>query len=61
MTILVKLVATAALLLTVVPSVLVAAGRLPPDTHKTLMLIGTALWFVGVPLARRERDRRSGS
>lgn len=37
------------LLLTVVPSILVFAGAMELDIHKTLMWIGMVLWFVPAP------------
>jgi high-affinity Fe2+/Pb2+ permease len=37
------------LLLTVVPSFLVFNGIIDINLHKTLMLIGTFLWFIPAP------------
>lgn len=35
--------------LTVVPAFLVFAGTIPWETHATLMLVGTLLWFITAP------------
>jgi hypothetical protein len=48
-----RLAAAVALALVVLPSLFVALGRATLETNKTLMLAGTVLWFVAVPLARR--------
>jgi hypothetical protein len=45
MTTLLKLISVAGLGLTVVPSFLVFAGAITWQTHATLMLVGTVLWF----------------
>lgn len=42
--------ALAGLSLTVFPSIMVFNGALAFETHKTLMLLGTLLWFVAAPL-----------
>jgi membrane protease YdiL (CAAX protease family) len=46
---LLKLLSFACLALTVVPSLLVFAGTLPLDQHKTLMAVGMVGWFVVTP------------
>jgi hypothetical protein len=54
----VKLGQIVALGLTVVPAVLVAAGDLTLESHKTLMNVGMLLWFATVVLQTRlERNR----
>ena len=35
--------------LTLIPSILVFTGKITPEWHKQLMLIGTVLWFVTAP------------
>ena len=50
-----KCTALAGLILTLVPSLLVFAGRLSWGAHAQLMAVGMALWFVGRPLALRRR------
>lgn len=42
--------------LTVVPAFLVWAGVLTWDTHATLMLVGTVLWFVTAPFWMENPD-----
>lgn len=44
-----KLISFLGLLLTVVPSLLVFSGTIELSFHKTLMLIGTLLWFGTAP------------
>jgi hypothetical protein len=44
-----KLISFIGLLLTVVPSFLVYSGTIAFTQHKTLMLIGTLLWFTTAP------------
>jgi hypothetical protein len=46
---LLKLISFAGLGLTVVPSFLVFTGAIAWDTHATLMLVGTVLWFGSAP------------
>jgi len=42
--------ALAGLLLTIVPSILVAVGLLSWQTHATLMTLGMIVWFVAATL-----------
>jgi hypothetical protein len=46
---LLKYVSLLGLLLTVVPSFLVFTGTIDMGMHKTLMLLGTFLWFIPAP------------
>ena len=46
---LLKLASLVGLLLTVVPAFLVFAGTITWQTHATLMLVGTVLWFATAP------------
>ncbi len=50
MSLLTKLASAVGLGLTIVPAFLVFAGSVPWETHATLMLTGTVLWFVTAPL-----------
>ncbi|MFZ5518916.1 MAG: hypothetical protein ACOY90_19955 [Candidatus Zhuqueibacterota bacterium] len=38
------------LALTLLPSVLVFFGKIQFEYHRTLMLVGTLLWFIAAPL-----------
>ena len=49
MTLLLKVLSFVGLGLTVVPSFLVFADVIVWDTHATLMLVGTLLWFATSP------------
>ncbi|MDX2248509.1 MAG: hypothetical protein SF052_17120 [Bacteroidia bacterium] len=44
-----KIISYTGLGLTIVPSLLVAAGILANTQNKTLMLVGMILWFATVP------------
>ena len=44
-----RLLALSALLLTVLPAALFAAGYLDDRVMKTTMLVGTVLWFSAAP------------
>jgi hypothetical protein len=44
-----KILSFAGLLLTLVPSLMVFAGTIEITHHKTLMLLGTFLWFTTAP------------
>lgn len=50
MTVLIKLISYVGLALTVVPAFLVFTGRITWQTHATLMLVGTVMWFATAPL-----------
>lgn len=54
MTALLKILSFAGLGLTVVPAFFVFAGTISWDTHATLMLLGTLLWFATSPFWMRE-------
>lgn len=56
MRVITRLLALAALGLTVVPAILFAAGRLDDASMKTAMLIGTVLWFATAPLVLKGGD-----
>ena len=45
-----KIVSGIGLFLTVAPSLLVFQGTLDLETAKTLMLLGTIIWFAGAPV-----------
>jgi hypothetical protein len=49
MTSVLKLLSLLGLVLTVVPSVLVFLGVITLDVNKTVMLLGTLLWFLTAP------------
>lgn len=49
-------IASAGLLLTLGPSLLVFAGRLSWSRHAQAMLLGTVLWFIGAALGMRGRS-----
>lgn len=49
MQLILKVLSYIGLILTVVPSFLVFAGVIELSFHKTLMLIGTLLWFLTAP------------
>ena len=50
-----KAISYAALLATVLPSVLVFAGTIELDTHKWIMVIGMVVWFVTAPFSIKEK------
>jgi hypothetical protein len=54
MTALLKILSFAGLGLTVVPAFFVFAGTISWDTHATLMLLGTLLWFATSPFWMQE-------
>jgi hypothetical protein len=54
MTLLLKVLSFLGLGLTVVPSFLVFADVIAWDTHATLMLVGTLLWFATSPFWIKE-------
>lgn len=49
MTAILKAISFVGLALTIVPAFLVFAGIIVWDTHATLMLLGTVLWFGSAP------------
>lgn len=51
-----KLASLIGLALTVVPAFLVFAGTLTWETHATLMILGTLLWFVTAPFWMRGQE-----
>lgn len=52
-----KLVSFIGLLLTVVPSFLVFSELIELSFHKTLMLIGTLLWFFTAPFWMNKQEQ----
>lgn len=52
--IILTLLAITGLGLTLIPSILVFAGSLSFETHRTLMLIGFVLWFLVAPFWMRK-------
>ena len=50
MKLLIPILAISALGLTVIPAFLVFSGAMQMDVYKTLMTIGTVLWFVTAPI-----------
>jgi len=50
-----KIISFIGLLLTIVPSFFVFAEQLPIETHYTLMLIGTFVWFLSAPFWMLEK------
>lgn len=52
---LLKLLSFVCLALTVVPALLVFAGMLTLDQHKTLMAVGMVGWFVVTPFWMRKQ------
>ena len=44
-----KLISIIGLLVTIIPSFLVFANIVTPDTNKLLMIVGTLLWFSSAP------------
>jgi hypothetical protein len=49
MKIILRLLSLIGLLLTVVPSLMVFAGKIDMASHKNLMLMGTLTWFATAP------------
>ncbi len=54
---LLKIISYAGLALTVGPSFLVFLGTIDLSTHKTLMLVGTLMWFLTVPFWMGEEKK----
>lgn len=52
-----KIISFIGLLLTVVPSFLVFSGAIELSFHKTLMFIGTLLWFLTAPFWMNKEDQ----
>ena len=62
MKIILSLIAAAGLMLTLVPSILVFAGKLEWQTHSTLMLLGMLCWFCSAPwLMKSKKTGPSGT
>lgn len=55
-----KIISFIGLILTVVPSFLVFSGAIELNDHKTLMLIGTLLWFVTAPFWMNKQKEPAG-
>lgn len=49
MKIIYQIISGIGLALTIIPSILVFAGQLDFQTNKTLILVGTFLWFLSAP------------
>jgi high-affinity Fe2+/Pb2+ permease len=45
------------LILTILPAFLVFANKIDLQLNKTLMLIGTILWFIAAPIWMREKKK----
>jgi hypothetical protein len=61
MTLLLKVLSFVGLGLTAVPAVLVFADVIAWETHATLMLVGTLLWFATSPFWMREETADAAS
>lgn len=61
MTLLLKVLSFLGLGLTVGPAFLVFAGAISWDTHATLMLVGTVLWFGTAPFWMETPDPTSAT
>lgn len=55
-----KIISYIGLLLTVVPAFLVFSGTIELSFHKTLMLIGTLLWFFSAPFWMNKQKQPEG-
>ena len=55
-----KIISYIGLLLTVVPAFLVFAGVIELNFHKTLMVIGTLLWFFTAPFWMNKETHTEG-
>jgi hypothetical protein len=60
MKIVLKLVSFIGLSLTIAPSLLVYFGTIDIALHKTLMLIGTLLWFFTAPFWLGRQQQQTG-
>lgn len=49
-----RIAGVVALAATVVPSCVYLAGGMDLETVKTVMLVGTVLWFIAAPIADRQ-------
>ncbi len=60
---LLKIISFAALALTLIPSFLVLNGIISPELSKTLMLIGTVIWFGSASfwMNKAEKEEEVGS
>ncbi|MCH7401848.1 hypothetical protein ACFOUP_00420 [Belliella kenyensis] len=47
------------LITTIVPPFLVFTNQIDPSTSKTLMLIGTVVWFISAPLWLNKKEQES--
>lgn len=50
-----KAISYAALLATVLPSILVFAGTIELEIHKWIMVIGMVVWFITAPFSIKKR------
>ncbi|MGD7652893.1 MAG: hypothetical protein ACQCXQ_06740 [Verrucomicrobiales bacterium] len=48
-----KIIARSGLVLTILPSLLYLFGSIELPMVKTLMAVGTVLWFIGAPMIQR--------
>lgn len=55
---LIKIISFIALAVTLVPSFLVFKGIISPELSKTLMLIGTIVWFVSASFWMNSSDEK---
>lgn len=55
-----KIISYIGLLLTVVPAFLVFSGVIELSFHKTLMFIGTLLWFITAPFWMNRQKQPEG-
>ncbi|WP_020531656.1 hypothetical protein [Flexithrix dorotheae] len=51
-----KLISLIGLILTIVPALMVFNGAMEKEMHKTLMFVGTVLWFGTVPFWMGKSD-----
>ncbi len=56
MKILTQIISAVGLALTVAPAFFVFSGHITWDTHATLMIVGTALWFATAPFWMKTKD-----
>lgn len=56
-----KIIGVFGLLLSIVPSFLLLTDTITFDGNKTMIFIGTILWFIGAPIALSTNGKRGGS
>ncbi|AWW31149.1 hypothetical protein DN752_13995 [Echinicola strongylocentroti] len=57
----IKLISFIALALNLIPAFLVFQGIISPDQCKTLMFIGTVLWFITAPMWMNKKSEEASS